>query len=140
MTMPDVSGLPTDLFATRDGAPNDPSVKEHHGHTDTVHKAVKALLPRSEAATDYATVQNLGLVSAAASDAQITADAAAASANAATRGDIVYVWGGTAYALAAGQIDNGTSPRAYRGGADGAPEAQAGHVARAGDWHLAVNP
>lgn len=47
MTMPDVSGLPTDLEATRAADPNDPSVKEHHRHTDIVHGAVKALPARA---------------------------------------------------------------------------------------------
>ncbi len=56
------------------------------------------------------------------------------------RGDIVYVWNGTVYNLGPGQIDDGVSPRSYRGGPDGSVEAQAGHVARDGDWHLAVNP
>ncbi len=56
----------------------------------------------------------------------------------ATRGPVVYVRTGSSYVLAAGQLDDGVSPRFYLGGADGAPEAQVGHVAREGDVHFAV--
>lgn len=39
------------------------------------------------------------------------------------RGDVVYLWNGTAYELAGGQTDDGVSPQCFRGGPAGTAQA-----------------
>lgn len=59
--MPNVSGLPVDLDATYDDSTSDPTQKIHQQHHDTVHGAVKALLPRTEASATYAPLESPAL-------------------------------------------------------------------------------
>lgn len=77
-------------------------------------------------------------------DAKVDASASLLSQDIeqASRGDIVYRYNGNTtgirFDLAEGNFDNGIGARFYKGGPEGAVEAQTGHIPRFGDWHLAV--